>query len=368
LVALIACAGCRMAHGAEPPATDPGPLVFIHGIKGAELLDDDDSVAWVTAAEALGLSTPDLSLKTTFGADGKQPAGPFHAGPILRRITVIPVVATVDIYGSFLEAAAAFGYPFYEYSYDWRRDNNETLAAFLRFLEGIKARHGGAKVRVIGHSMGGLLTMAAVNARPDLVAKAVIAGSPLAGGIGFLPDLTDGDDTGLNHALLAPPVLATFPSVFCFFPLEGGGLVGPSGGPLPVDFYDAGSWERLKLGPYASGAAPAGYGAFLRDALARAKEFRGRLAPAKVAYPPLLIVAGNAVPTLSEARQGGPKARHGWDFASERAVPGDGRVAYEHALPAPGIPYRVVTTDRAHAALLGDPKVVADVQAFLGQY
>jgi pimeloyl-ACP methyl ester carboxylesterase len=344
-------------------------VVFIHGIKGAELLDGDGDVQWVTALQALGLSTPDLSLPTAFGPDGKQPAGPLHAGPILRSISVIPVVFEADIYGTFLEAAAGFGQPFYEFSYDWRRDNNETLAAFLKFLADIQSRNGGAKVRVIGHSMGGMLTLAAVNTHPELFAKVVLAGSPLGGGIGFLPDLTDGDATGLNHGLMAPAVVATFPSVFCFFSLPGGAgdgdLLGANGASLHADLYDAATWQTLKLGPYADGAPPPGYGDFLRDVLSRAKRFRTQLAPAAINYPPILVVAGNTIPTLSKARQGGPSAEHGWDFESEPMVPGDGRVSYVHALPAAGIPHKVITTANGHADLLSDPQVIAAIRAFV---
>ena len=43
---------------------------------------------------------------------------------------------------------------------------------------------------------------------------------PFTQGISFLRDLHVGSPTGLNHKLIGPNVLCTFPSAYSFFPFK----------------------------------------------------------------------------------------------------------------------------------------------------
>lgn len=361
LVAFLAC------WGAPAGAEEAVPLVFIHGIKGSELLSDTGSVEWVGALQALGFKTPDLKLETRFD-DGRQPLGPLLPGKILARINVLPVLVGVDIYGPWLKAAGSWGKPFYQFSYDWRRDNLETMATFAKFLESVKERHGGRKVQVVGHSMGGMLALAVMNRNPELFDRVVLAGSPLGGGIGFLTDLHQGTSTGLNGEIVGPDVVKTFPSVFCFFPERPGNLLDANGQVLDMSFFNADDWRRLKIGMYAEGRDPGeAYVPFFTEALARAKRFRELLrpGPSKEPLPPVLVVAGKSYQTLTKAIQGGAKSELGWDFESAAKVPGDGRVAYVNAMPPEGIAYEVFETTADHTDLLSDPPVQKAIEDFL---
>jgi hypothetical protein len=38
------------------------------------------------------------------------------------------------------------------FTYDWRRDNNESADSFIEHLELVKRRHGGRPAQVIAHS------------------------------------------------------------------------------------------------------------------------------------------------------------------------------------------------------------------------
>lgn len=73
-------------------------------------------------------------------------------------------------------------------------------------------QHGGKKVQVVGHSLGGLISFVALNRRPDLIHSALLAGVPFGSTISFLEDMQTGTATGLNHRILSPQVLFTFAS------------------------------------------------------------------------------------------------------------------------------------------------------------
>lgn len=343
------------------------PLVFIHGIKGGELQTEDGDVRWLSAPQALALSTPDLALETRFEPSG-QPRDGLKPRGVLAKITIVPWIAEVGIYGAFLEAAGAMGAPFHPFAYDWRRENAETVTAFETFLEGLKAKTG-EPADVVAHSMGGLITLSLVHKRPELFRRVVFAGVPFKGGIGFLPDLQDGVSTGLNGQIVGRDVLATFPSVFSLFPLVNDHLLNADGTAVAMDFYDAAAWERNRLGPFYPGhQRDDAYRAFLAEVLRRGKEFRLSLEGKEGhPYPPILSVASKTHTTLVKAIVGGPKGENGVDFVSAPGLEGDGRVAYRTMqVPAP-VAFEEQMTDFDHTDMLSDPAVIARIKAFLGR-
>jgi pimeloyl-ACP methyl ester carboxylesterase len=349
-----------------PAAWARSPVVFIHGIKGAELRGPDGELFWLSTPQALGLSNADIALQTRFEPNGEQPRGPLKATAVMAQIDLIPHLVSVDVYGPFLEMGRDSGRTFLPFFYDWRRDNEETLLVYERFVEDAAKKSDTGKVSVISHSMGGLLTLALLNKRPELFESAVFAGVPFKGGIGFLADLHVGADTGLNGKIAGPEVLATFPSVFSLFPLENQALLDVNRNPVPFDFFRAEDWKRLKLGPYAEGRTPPpGYDAFLAGALAREKAFRERLVVKPgVVYPPVLIINSKAHPTLHKVVLGGRMAMAGVDFEAAPKEDGDGRVAFTTSLPPEGLKYEMFTTDEDHSGLLNDPKAAAAALAF----
>jgi pimeloyl-ACP methyl ester carboxylesterase len=365
----LAAAACLLT--ACTPATHTAlrgpPVVFIHGIKGSSLVDRDGSPTWLSAATVLRLQTPDLRLPLTWH-NGEQDRDGMQATAPLLQVTLIPKLVQQQVYGPFVEAMRAADHPFYAFSYDWRRDNLETLDKFLVCLRHVQATHQ-EKVRVVAHSMGGLVALAALHAEPQAIRDVVFAGVPFVGGIGFLKDIHAGVATGLNKAVLSPQVIYTHPSVYTFFPLGGDGLITPRGEPIPVDFFAPAAWETLGLGMFAPGRlAAAGTTAtevktFLSHALPRARSFRERLAPQKMVYPPILAVTGHCHPTLMQMVRNGPKSCAGWDFETAPQDKGDGRVAVQNAVPYPGIPYQQLRSTYPHAELLNDPVVLDAIRA-----
>lgn len=356
LLSVYAATGKAAQGGSEPP------IVFIPGIKGSVLADNGAAVKWITPLQALGLASPNLSLPLDW-KDGKQGQDGLSPRAVLSGVRILPWFLEQQVYGPLLKAAGNTKRPFFAFPYDWRRDNNETLAKFENFVEWVRQKNQGARIRVIAHSMGGLITLALLNKRPELFDSVVFVGVPFSGTITFLLDMHAGTATGLNRAILSPEVLFTHPSIYTLFPVEGSGLVDAAGKPIQVDFYSPEDWKKHGLGIfYDSSAVTPQQKNYLTVALQRAKAFRQLLVPRDQRYPPITIVSGREIPTLASVMQNGPHSINGWDFDAQPKEPGDGRVLVKQSFPPAGIPYRVVYSKADHADQLSDPVVLTLIQ------
>ncbi len=339
----------------------PPPVVFIHGVKGATLVNAEDQTVWLTAATALGWRHPALALPMHYVGQTQQSDG-LRATEPLGAVTLIPGLLSEKVYAPFLTEMRDQAHPFYPFVYDWRRSNLESLQKFTSFVQQVRAAHGDAKVRVIAHSMGGLITLALLNEHPEFFSDVVFAGVPFGGGIGFLQDLHAGVPVGRNEQVLGPAVLCSYPSIYSFFPLDGHGLIERDGKAVAMDFYDAAAWRKNKLGMFAPGRQLPQLSAdaleeFLRRMLPQVRQFRALLAAKAVPYPPILVVSGRRHPALMEVMRAGPVSVYGWDFVTAAKELGDGRVSVANSRPYAGIPHRIMYSDREHADLLNDPAV-----------
>lgn len=209
-------------HVDEPPIKSKVPLVFIHGLKGSNLVHrGTHEMHYLTINQALGLTSPDLRLPLRWTGT-RQEKDELEAFDPLHSLSIAGV-RVQPIYDAFLEWMSkhteAGTRPCYSFSYDWRRDINENLDHFVAFLHHVADRHG-VRVQVIGHSMGGLLTFAAINRAPHLFHSALIGGVPFGPGYGYLKDLHVGSPTGYNSLMFSAGVLFTFASSFWTFPLD----------------------------------------------------------------------------------------------------------------------------------------------------
>ena len=344
------------------------PLVFIHGIKGSVLTDSRGGVRWIDWEQAFGLCTPDLSLPLRWNGEVQQ-HDDLVAGAPLRA------VAWHDIYAPFLDWASASGQAFRPFAYDWRRDNLESATEFIKLLENVSQKHGGARIQVVAHSMGGLITFVALNRRPDLFHSVLFAGVPFGHNISFLEDMHCGIAIGLNTTILSPQVLFTFASPYSLFPwnTRDSGLVEVNGHGIPHNWYSAEDWERHKLGIFAAigqDRVTDDQRGHLQNALRQALDFRCILvckAEKSFQYPPLAVLASKTRPTLTTVVRGGPHAIRGWDFRSAAKKLGDGRVEFSAALPPRGVPYEIYTTMRDHGGLLNNTHQIAAILAKLGE-
>lgn len=118
--------------------------------------------------------------------------------------------------------AATNGQPsmptFFPFPYDWRKSNADHMATLRRYIQNIRQLHGGAKVNVVAHSMGGLLFRRYIlEYGSDDVANVVTVGSPFWGAPVAIYRMLVGDlydwtliDWWNNDAIKA--TLPTFPS------------------------------------------------------------------------------------------------------------------------------------------------------------
>ncbi|MCE9598260.1 MAG: hypothetical protein K8S54_09865 [Spirochaetia bacterium] len=347
LIVLVLCS-------CQKPVEDPVPLVFIHGIKGSALGDDQGKRHWLTIGQALGLSKSRISLPTEWNGE-EQARDSLKATEALDGVYLIPGLVGEKIYGPFLKAARKMDRPVYVFAYDWRRDNLENLKLFINFLKETSAANGNKKIQVVAHSMGGLITRAALADSPELFQSVIFAGVPFHGGVGFLPDVHAGEPVALNKTILSPEVYFTFPSVYTLFPVEGS-RVYDGDKELPLDFYDADDWGKYKLGLFALELVSPAQAQHLRLSLKHAKEFRRLVSRPVKTDVPIYVVLSKHVPTLASVLRGGPKSLRGYDFETRPREPGDGRVLERDAIP-PDLKHTILVSDEIHSDLLNDSRV-----------
>mmetsp|Transcript_3723 Transcript_3723/g.4885 ORF Transcript_3723/g.4885 Transcript_3723/m.4885 type:complete len:481 (+) Transcript_3723:313-1755(+) len=272
-------------------------IVFVPALMGTELMRQnacndekaikENDLVYVTPSIGLKIDTPDLSLPLQWQfSDDKdklpvQVKGDIQAGMVLEKIqfNCCCSVTILDQYSTFCEhyrsKSNSFNH-FYTFPYDWRRDLNETTGNLLIFLADIKAKHNGNSPQVVSHSMGCLVTLAALHTDPSLFHSAIFAGGNFAGGSGFYPTNTDGMVVGLNREYLSGRVCHTFPSMYqaaspmgvgndpilrhedgrqLFQFVDSNSLErdrenGEQGSIVNIDMYSLEDWKRHKLGPW----------------------------------------------------------------------------------------------------------------------
>ncbi|MDZ4678609.1 MAG: alpha/beta hydrolase [Oligoflexia bacterium] len=328
------------------------PIVFIHGFKGARLINKENKIVWITPLQVLALHTPAIGLPLIWNNNVQEKDGlSVHAAQ--DDVSVIPGLYRISPYGVLLKAMASWEQPFYSFVYDWRRSNFETLNLFEKFIESIKQKHG-SKVKVIAHSNGGMLTLALLNQRPDLFESIVFIGVPFRGGIGFLPDLQVVRAFGLNKRILSPAVLGSMTPVYTSFPLTGHGALDKNGVPHLTDYFSVQTWQKNQWGLFkTSKESKEKIEKFMIEALKQAKEFRELMVSKNISYPPIKVVLSKTRPTLFAIKA----LDKGWDLNALKK-PGDGRICEEDALPPEGIPYTKFYSNAEHSDLINDPKIM----------
>ncbi len=227
----------RVARGEAEPANDTMPvLILLPGIMGSHLRADGDRV-WL---DPLGL------------VKGHLPRIALGSG---RSISTDGLVAmSYGKLADYLEGS----HRVIRHAYDWRlpiRELGENLAKVVQ--EALDA-HPHQPVRLLAHSMGGLVARAAFAADPELWPKLVgrpggrllMLGTPNHGSHAFVETLLGQAGTvrmlarvdvrhGLQQVL---DVVAGFPGALHLLPAPG---FEDTGGPALTDFYQAQSWTDL---------------------------------------------------------------------------------------------------------------------------
>jgi len=254
-----------------------------------------------------------------------------------------------------------------EFAYDWRRSLFEAVENLLETLETIK-KQTGSQVQVVAHSMGGLITLVALNKRPELFQSVLFAGCPFSSGVGFLQDLHAGTQTGTNKDILSPQVLSTFSSFWVFFPTDTNSdscIIDEQGLPISIDLHNVDDWIKYKLGPFSFPNLPNQdeVREHIRNALFDAKLFRKAMIANPLIDCPVGVLSSQSVPTLTQIVKtdlptiAGSSTIRGYNFEIAKRPMGDGRLQMKDAIPKGVSITQTWETDQGHGSLLNDPRV-----------
>ena len=277
----------------ETAYQDRFPVIFIHGLFGAELrsVQEPDQVCWGDFAFGNMLDNSmfyDLALPLSKGAVVKD----LIAARLLERSrkSFLGIAGYEENYSEFINMLKAMGYvpekcalpenchysTLFVFCYDWRKSIDENAALLADFIaeksayltERYKVANRQQEVRfdLVGHSMGGLIARYYVQfGRSKLgrkcdplpraswygkkyVRNVVLIGSPLGGYADTLLEMV----YGLKLTGMAPRcpagVLATFPSYFQMLPDAAMQSVEFAESGIVADIFDVALWRKYQWG------------------------------------------------------------------------------------------------------------------------
>ena len=404
------------------PTVSTPPLVLIHGIKGCHLIRRGSTSHCLTCMSRRPFlnvenvligpccGTDQFPLPWRYDRSGLQGRDGLEPDGLVMDITCCGTCVYMDMYKPLIEWAEQTGRRLRPFAYDWRRSPLENGYALERFLEKVlreddSAYDGG--VQVVCHSNGALVAFPVVNRRPELFHSFLGVGAAFRGGMTFLPNncIPGGGNTlGPNTTMFTPRHWHGWTAGYYFLPnkddwndraaaerphlVEADGLT-----EVACDFHTLEDWERCRLGPFdpRSGCAaemrtPANR-AFFRETLRQAKAFRKLMVyDPNVDYPPIAVLASDAVATHSTVRRPTPDAPFDFLFPGDPdpldpsaktatatpgdgcgglITPGDGLIPIDRCTPPEPVPvFKKVVTKDTH---LGLARNVAAIETLLNE-
>lgn len=370
LCLLLLLPGCVAAPPRFNAPTSDRVVLFIPGYRGSFLREEAGAkrLAWISPVD--GLSKGDTSLALDFvGRRDDKRFGPLVEDGPMTRLTAVPLFYSVDSYLPWLEAAKDSGLDFVPFGYDWRRDIRQPAQRLCDTIE--RLARPGRKIALVGHSMGGLITLRCLRTASPAVRAAVdrvvFVGTPFRGGPGMLDDLSTGTRSASNTALMSVEALFTFTASWQLLPLTGDFFL-RGGQPQSVDLQSRDTWLTRGWSVFRDSTLkgdPA-YLAQLDALLAARAELWASLADAPQEPFPwkAMAVIGSGRPTTV----GWPiDAQGAVDLANPVMGDGDGSVATSRAYPPAPISAIEVQTDAEHSVLLNDRGVQRVVLEFLAR-
>jgi pimeloyl-ACP methyl ester carboxylesterase len=363
---LLACVACIAPQPVLLPVSGDDVTIFLHGYRGSFLVTEAGEIAYVTVGD--GLSRGTRSLAFPFEGQRDFPAyGPLHVTGPLTRLTAIPWLIDENPYASWMNWAKTELPGFMVFAYDWRRDIRESGRGLCARIESLGP---GKRVRLIGHSMGGLVSLSCLRSGPDAVRAAVVkvafVGTPFGGGPGQWDDLQLGTPTANNTALISAEALLTFPSAWQLLGPQPDFFVNEAGAPVEVAAYHAAEWSRRQWGLFAEPAVRenSAYVAQLTQRLAEHREFWAGMGdePGPVPEWKALAIVGTGRATVEAWRL---KADGSFDLTAPLRGDGDGSVLTARATPPKPIDAQRVNTTAEHSALLNDDGVREVLRQFV---
>ena len=324
----VALLGCGQYDVPQQPVapTVQSAVILVPGYYGTRLVrESDGKVVWISAGQAvagnlpLTLPVPGLGLHDAIWL---EPDG------ILEKVPVIPLLYAVDGYGSMLEAlqaSAKDSATVVPFSYDWRDD----LIASVRKLDAVVQdlrRAGVSDIRIVAHSMGGLMTAYYLRygiQNPEQAVetwagaahftKVVLVGVPFKGTMIAFRNSQYGVKIGLNRTLLQPTAVASFPATYYLLPaMDNDVLMTHELQPIKGMVRDPPNWAAYRWGLLKSSSLPKEIDIqrerYTMHWLAQSKQF------STLVLHPVTAESGPSIPLLAISGRGQPTLATGiWD-------------------------------------------------------
>ena len=296
-------------------------IILIPGYYGTRLVrESDGELIWISPSEALfgdqplTLPVPGLELNKTIE---------LRPDTILDRVQVIPLIYSVDVYGSLLEllrSAHEDQSAVIPFAYDWREDLLEAVRGLDMTIQQLRAE-GKDDISLIAHSLGGLIVsyylrygIQDIESASETwegaqnVSAVVMAGVPFLGVMNSFRNMNFGVTVKLNSSMLTSEAYASFPSSYYTLPiLEADQLLTTELQPLNGMIRTPDNWERFQWGLLNNSTNLAKEiikrrAAYMSFWLRRSQQFLKLLqAPSKASHStqiPLLYIYAKNSPTL----------------------------------------------------------------------
>ncbi len=181
-------------YNSEPPK----PVIFIHGVAGSVLRSGGNEI-WPTVVPtnvaALNLNTGPTDVEAVdvvreYDVGGAGLKIEQFYGPFIRYMErkighrEFPLEGQRSRLTSNYMATTSFERKptFFVFPYDWRKPNASHMATLRQYIQNIRQLHGGAKVSLVVHSMGGLVMRRyLLEYGTEDIDKVVTVGSPILG-------------------------------------------------------------------------------------------------------------------------------------------------------------------------------------------
>ncbi|MDQ6733096.1 MAG: hypothetical protein M3Z35_03110 [Nitrospirota bacterium] len=318
----IVCLGCAQSDVSKPIGNAiQSAVILVPGYYGTRLVrESDGKLVWISVGQALA---GDLPLTLPIPGLGLHDAIRLEPEGILEKVPIIPLLYAVDGYGSMLEALREYGQgrtTIVPFSYDWRDD----LMASVRQLDAvIRDLHtaGATDIRIVAHSMGGLMTAYYLRYGTQDPEQAVetwagvaqltgvaLVGVPFKGTMIAFRNSQYGVTIGLNRTLLQPTAVASFPATYYLLPAEDTDvLLTHDLQPITGAVRDGNNWAAYQWGLLKPSPLPKEVGArreaYTSQWLAHSKRFSTLLLKPVTAHSgpsiPLLSISGRGQATLA---------------------------------------------------------------------
>eukprot|EP01130_Rhizamoeba_saxonica_P010693 TRINITY_DN4407_c0_g1_i2.p1 TRINITY_DN4407_c0_g1~~TRINITY_DN4407_c0_g1_i2.p1 ORF type:complete len:443 (+),score=104.93 TRINITY_DN4407_c0_g1_i2:96-1424(+) len=292
------------------------PIVIINGFQGAELYCSKTKFKkWLTDETIDDIQNLSIELPIYWDPDTGQQRDTLKPGDLLKKTTMEDGY-TIDPYNKLIKGISEkLGNGVYQFTYDWRRSLFEPIHALEELLETIREDHQ-HPAQVVAQDIGGLLTIAVMNKRPDLFSSVLFSGVPFKPNFSALISYQSGCKI-IGDMMISPRITATFPSLLATLPtpedleiqindpheinLKAKSVV--IGVNEELDMFKVQTWKDLQIGKYSQLYADEDiedYDLFLETALNEAKEFKKQIQSEKyVEYPIIGIVKSISVKTTA---------------------------------------------------------------------